>query len=262
MSKDANGQGSEVSEALSDERSSTEAQEEAEALLSRREKLDGESLQAVIHALLFVQGTPLSFARMKQVTLAAKSDIEAAIASLREHLDRDVSGLELVEVANGYQLRTKLAVQPYLTALRAAKPKKLSTQALETLAIVAYRQPIVKSDVEVIRGVDATPTIKTLLDRKLIKIVGYQDSVGHPALYGTTERFLELFGLESLRELPNLRELEAIEGDPGEIGESEIKEDELEENGEELSVERAKEHTPEENGEQAPSEQGALAVAS
>ena len=153
-------------------------------------------------------------------------------------------------------------MQPYLTALRAAKPKKLSTQALETLAIVAYRQPIVKSDVEVIRGVDATPTIKTLLDRKLIKIVGYQDSVGHPALYGTTERFLELFGLESLRELPNLRELEAIEGDPGEIGESEIKEDELEENGEELSVERAKEHTPEENGEQAPSEQGALAVAS
>jgi segregation and condensation protein B len=92
----------------------------------------------------------------------------------------------------------------------------LSAAALETLAIVAYRQPIVRSDVEKIRGVDCTPTIKTLLERGLIKILGHQASVGQPALYGTTEEFLKLFGLNSLSELPTLRDLQELERDPGE----------------------------------------------
>ena len=101
--------------------------------------------------------------------------------------------------------------------MKAGRPRRLSPPALETLAIVAYRQPIVKSDVEKIRGVDATPTLKTLLEKGFVRIVGHRDSVGQPALYGTTEKFLHVFGIRSLSELPTLRDLKELESDPGEV---------------------------------------------
>ena len=103
-----------------------------------------------------------------------------------------------------------------MRALKASAPKRLSNPALETVSIIAYRQPIVKSDIERIRGVDATPTLKTLIERDLVKIVGHQPSVGQPALYGTTDGFLKLFGLKSLSDLPTLRDLEELQRDPGE----------------------------------------------
>ena len=136
------------------------------------------------------------------------------------------SGLELVEVASGFQLRTKERYAKALQALKESRPKKLSPPALETLAIVAYRQPIVKSDVEAIRGVDATPTLKTLLQRRLIRIVGHQATAGQPALYGTTDSFLELFGLKSLSELPTLRDLQELDQAPQDDIEDEIEEGE------------------------------------
>ena len=95
----------------------------------------------------------------------------------------------------------------------------MSGPALETLAVIAYRQPIVRSDMEKIRGVDVTPTLKTLLDRRLIRIVGHQETVGQPALYGTTDDFLKVFGLSSLSQLPTLRDLKELDSDPGEIPE-------------------------------------------
>ena len=125
-------------------------------------------------------------------------------------------GFELVKVAKKIQLRTKPEFADVVRELKASRPKRLSGPALETLAIVAYRQPIVKSDIEKLRGVDATPTIKTLLERDLLRIVGYQPTVGQPALYGTTESFLKMFGLESLAQLPTIRDLTELEQDPGE----------------------------------------------
>jgi segregation and condensation protein B len=104
----------------------------------------------------------------------------------------------------------------YVRNLIAVKPRKLSQAALETLAVIAYQQPVVKSEVDKIRGVDVAPTIKTLLERKLVKILGYQATVGQPALYGTTEDFLSIFGLTSLAELPSLRDLKALAKEPGE----------------------------------------------
>ncbi len=98
---------------------------------------------------------------------------------------------------------------------------------METLAIVAYRQPIVRSDVEKIRGVDATPTLKTLIDRGFIKIVGHQETIGQPALYGTTQQFLEVFGLSSLAELPTLRDLQQLEVHADVDEEPEVSEEEV-----------------------------------
>jgi segregation and condensation protein B len=126
------------------------------------------------------------------------------------------NGFELLKVADKYQFRTRAIFAPYIRELKAERPRRLSAAALETLAVVAYRQPVVKSDIERIRGVDVTPTLKTLLERALVKIVGHQPTAGQPALYGTTEEFLRLFSLNSLAQLPSLRDLREFERDPGE----------------------------------------------
>jgi segregation and condensation protein B len=122
----------------------------------------------------------------------------------------------MVVVSEKLQLRTKAAFAEHVRQLMAVKPRKLSQAALETLAVIAYQQPVVKSEIDKIRGVDVAPTVKTLLERKLIKIIGYQASVGQPALYGTTEDFLQVFGLSALSELPSISDLKALAKEPGE----------------------------------------------
>lgn len=178
--------------------------------------IEREELPALIEAIVFVHGTPISKRRLSAVSGFSIEDVQAALDELRiELLDRG-SGIELLEVAEGFQLRTRPRFAAAIRNLRLGRPRKLSQAALETLAIVAYRQPIVKSDIEAIRGVDTSPTLKTLLERKLIKIAGHQASPGQPALYGTTDGFLEVFGLGSLGELPTLRDLREISAEPGE----------------------------------------------
>jgi segregation and condensation protein B len=140
----------------------------------------------------------------------------ALAESLKQSYEAENRGLEIVNVSSKLQLRTKAIYAEYVRNLIAVKPRKLSQAALETLAVIAYQQPVVKSEVDKIRGVDVAPTIKTLLERKLVKILGYQASVGQPALYGTTEDFLSIFGLTSLSELPSLRDLKALVKEPGE----------------------------------------------
>jgi segregation and condensation protein B len=129
-------------------------------------------------------------------------------------------GIEVVVVAERLQLRTKAAYAEFVRALMVVKPRRLSQAALETLSVIAYRQPVVKSEIDKIRGVDVAPTIKTLIDRKLIKILGYQASVGQPALYGTTEEFLQVFGLAGLSDLPALRDIKSLAKEPGEADDS------------------------------------------
>lgn len=171
---------------------------------------------AAVEALLFTHGEPLARARITEILGIGESELEQACSMLRGRMEGDDSGIELIEVADKLQLRSKQLFASYLRALRAEAPRRLSTAALETLAVIAYRQPVVRSDIEKIRGVDVTPTLKTLLDRGIVTIVGHQASVGQPALYGTTEEFLALFGLRSLGDLPSLRDLREIEVDPGE----------------------------------------------
>lgn len=177
---------------------------------------DPVSVAGIIEACLFACGEPLSVDRLSEITGKKSEEIEGALEELSARYVLPDSGLELVRVAGKYQFRTRVEIAPFLRALRADRPRRLSAAALETLAVIAYRQPIVKSDIETIRGVDATPTLKTLLERGLVRIFGHKPTVGQPALYGTTEEFLKVFGLQSLGELPTLRDLKELEEDPGE----------------------------------------------
>jgi segregation and condensation protein B len=171
---------------------------------------------AMLEALLLASGDALSLARIGEVSGLPKARIKEAADRLAERYSSEDSGIELVVVAEKLQLRTKAAFAEHVRGLMAVRPRKLSQAALETLAVIAYQQPVVKSEVDKIRGVDVAPTIKTLLERKLVKIIGYQASVGQPALYGTTEEFLQVFGLSSLSALPAMRDLKALVKEPGE----------------------------------------------
>ncbi|MGE3260040.1 MAG: SMC-Scp complex subunit ScpB, partial [Geobacter sp.] len=120
----------------------------------------------------------------------------------------------LVEVAGGWQLRTWPELMPYLSRLVKGKPPRFSPSALETLAIVAYRQPITRQEVEYLRGVDTGAVLKSLLEKRLIRILGKKDIPGRPIIYGTTREFLEIFNLNDLKGLPTLREMQALDEVP------------------------------------------------
>ncbi len=139
-----------------------------------------------------------------------KTEIKKAFEKLvLEYNDRQ-GGIYLQEVAGGFQFRTRPELSPWIKKLRSTKPHSLSPQAMETLAIIAYKQPIVKSEIESIRGVDVGAPLKSLLDKKLIRIVGRKDVPGKPIIYGTTKKFLEVFNLKDLMDLPNLREFKEL----------------------------------------------------
>ena len=207
---------------------------------SQRPQLSAEQKVGLLEALLLASGDPLPIQRVEELLGCSKEEVLALAESLKQIYAADTHGLELVNVSSKLQLRTKALYAEYVRNLIAIKPRKLSQAALETLAVIAYQQPVVKSEIDKIRGVDVAPTIKTLLERNLVKILGYQASVGQPALYGTTEEFLSIFGLASLSELPSLRDLKALAKEPGEALQSEGEGDSNEEGtgdeGEDLSV--------------------------
>ncbi|MCL4138253.1 UNVERIFIED_CONTAM: hypothetical protein GTU68_066937 [Idotea baltica] len=175
----------------------------------------------MIEGMLFVNSEPLTIKRISEITERTLEEVEVAMSEIRDGYLEETSGLQLVEIKQGgeqaLQIRSKAELAIVLTKLKAGRPRRLSKPSLETLSIVAYRQPIVKSDIDKIRGVDSAPTVKTLLDRKLISIIGHQASVGQPALYATTDEFLSIFGLKNIADLPTLRELNEIESEPGEL---------------------------------------------
>lgn len=192
---------------------------EAEQVGENAAELSIEDLVPVVEAILFTSGEPIGSERIAEVTGAEEENVKLAIVAIQSRYAADTYGFELLHIAERYQFRTKGKFGSFVRELRAGKPQRLSNAALETLSIVAYRQPVVKSDIEKIRGVDATPTLKTLVERSLIRIVGHQSSVGQPALYGTTDDFLKLFGMSSLAELPTLRDIRELEREPGELEE-------------------------------------------
>jgi segregation and condensation protein B len=132
------------------------------------------------------------------------------VAELRAEYDAQHRAFEIWEVAGGYQIRTRPEFAGYVKQLHQERPARLSRAALETLAVVAYKQPVTRAEVEHVRGVDAGAVLRSLLDRKLVRIAGHREVPGRPMLYGTTRRFLEVFGLERLDDLPTLREIEDL----------------------------------------------------
>jgi len=166
-------------------------------------------LKAVIECLLFISNKPVSRDKIKDVL----GDVDAGfirevIAELGNDYDQRQSGLKLTEVAGGYQLNTRSEYAPWLKKLhKDATTFKLSQSALETLSIIAYKQPISKAEIEEVRGVDTSGVLYNLLEKKLIKVAGRKDCLGHPLLYGTTNEFLRYFGLNNISEIPLLEEI-------------------------------------------------------
>lgn len=195
---------------------------------------DGEStldLSATVSAILFSSSRPLKIETLMNLSGRGRESVENALADVRAFFSDNVHGFALCEVNGGYQLRTSAGAAPVIRKLLHARTRKLSRAAAETLAVVAYKQPVTRAVIEAIRGVDALPTLKTLLEQKLIHVVGQESSIGQPALYGTTDIFLERFGLSDLDSLPSERELLELENEPGESVPSEDSSDAI--NGEE-----------------------------
>ncbi|MDP3767012.1 MAG: SMC-Scp complex subunit ScpB [Dehalococcoidia bacterium] len=158
----------------------------------------------IIEALLFVSGQPFTFKRLAQVLPnLSGSDIRAHVHALNEEYAAANRAFAVQEVAGGYQLVTDKSLAAWVKkALMSPKPDAVSAASLETLAIIAYRQPITKAEVEAIRGVDVSASLDSLIEKKFIKIAGRKDSPGRPFLYGTTPEFLRHFGLKSVEALP------------------------------------------------------------
>ena len=148
----------------------------------------------------------------------AQKQLLVAIADVRKRYDADVHSFEVVEVAGGYQFMSKGAYHETIgTHLRMQSKKKLSRSALETLSIIAYKQPVVKSELEKIRGVSCDYAIQKLLEKELVTITGRADSIGKPLLYGVTNKFLDYFGIKSLAEMPTPKDFTVPDSEIGEV---------------------------------------------
>jgi segregation and condensation protein B len=176
-----------------------------------------EEIKRVIEALLFVHQHPLTVDNILKVMEddAGKKKIQEILDELVDEYGEMGRSFHLAQVSGGYQLRTKADYAPWIKRLRKVKPMRLSQSSLEALAIVAYRQPIVRAEVEQIRGVDSGWVLNSLLEKGLIKILGRKEVAGRPLVYGTSKRFLEVFGLINLSGLPTLKELDNMRGEEG-----------------------------------------------
>ena len=174
--------------------------------------MEENEVKAAIEALLFVSGEPLTLKRLQEVLEEAEvTSIEKSLRELTESYQGHSRGLQIVEVAEGFQMVTRPECAPYLKRLEKIKTAtKLSKPALEALAVVAYRQPVTRSDIEAVRGVDSAYVLKTLLERRIVRITGRREGLGRPMLYGTTREFLQYFGLKDLSELPALKEFREV----------------------------------------------------
>ncbi len=173
--------------------------------------MEREEQKRIVEALILAAREPLAAARLAQAVPGLSAARARELADeLRADYDREARGFELVEVAGGYQIRTRPELAEWVQRLELERPARLSRAALETLAVVAYRQPVTRAEIEHVRGVDCGPVLRTLLERDLLRIAGHREVPGRPMLYATTRRFLELFGLPGLEDLPSLRDLDEL----------------------------------------------------
>jgi segregation and condensation protein B len=182
--------------------------------------LAAQDLAGVLEALILVSDKPIAAVRLARITRSDVGLVKQKLAELQSvYLGR---GINLDEIAGGFQFRTSVRYAPFVRNLVTQKPVKLSRAQLEVLAIIAYRQPVTRPEIEDVRGVDSGSALKVLLERNVIKIIGKKDDAGRPMLYGTSPEFLELFGLKSLRELPTLKEFAELTPESRDIFERRI----------------------------------------
>lgn len=168
-------------------------------------------LKTIIEGLLFVSDEPLTYQKVLTVTEGAtKERVLKALDELEAEYSELNRAFLIKNVAGGYQFRSRPELSSYILALKKKAPARLSRAALETLSVIAYRQPVLRAEIEKIRGVDVGGTIRTLLEKDLVRLVGRKDLPGRPMLYGTTKKFLETFGLPDLDALPTLEEMESM----------------------------------------------------
>jgi len=179
-------------------------------------------LKPLVEALLFGADGPLRLDRLIEILEVDKATVVTVLEELNAEYASTSRGFSLQEVAGGYQLRTRPEYSDYLRRLGRFRPFRFSRPAMETLAIIAYRQPVTRTEVEYLRGVDSGSVLKTLLDKHLVKILGKKDVPGKPAIYGTTKEFLELFGLSDLTALPTLKEFSELLSDGQEENQLEL----------------------------------------
>jgi segregation and condensation protein B len=170
-----------------------------------------ENVKHILESLLFVADEPLTLERLKKIVMEAESaEIRQALKELQEEYRLRQGGFDLREIAGGYQFRSRNAYNQWITRLIEPSPVRLSKAALETLAIIAYKQPVIRSDVEHIRGVDCGGVLRALLERQLIRVLGRKEIPGRPLIYATTKKFLEVFDLKDLKDLPSPKEIETF----------------------------------------------------
>ncbi|MBA4321705.1 MAG: SMC-Scp complex subunit ScpB [Odoribacter sp.] len=171
-----------------------------------------EETKAIIEAIIFASEFPISIDKIREVLHdVEKSEVTRILQGLIKEYQERRGGFLLQEVAGGLQFRTRADHSYWINKLMRGKPAILSHAAMETLAVVAYKQPVVKAEIDRIRGVDVGSSLKGLLEKKLVRIMGRKDVPGKPIMYGTTKKFLEVFNLKDLSELPTLKELKDLQ---------------------------------------------------
>lgn len=180
--------------------------------LSEEPVLDQDELKGILESLLFVSHDPLTLDKLVAVLEDwPKPVVKATLDSMKSEFEEKGRGFLIAEIAGGFLMVTRPEYSGYIKRLAKAKASsKLSRSALETLAIIGYKQPITRSEIEKVRGVETSGVLRTLLDQKLVRIVGRQDVPGRPIVYGTSKQFLQRFGLRDLRDLPPLKELKDL----------------------------------------------------
>ncbi len=169
-------------------------------------------LEQIVEAVLFAAPQVVSFKELSALLeVEGTAPVRAIIERLNQQYNDSGRVFRIQEVGGGLQMRTDAKYRPWIQKLEPIKPVKLSLPTIETLAIVAYKQPLTRASVEFIRGVDSSYTLRTLLQKKLIRVVGKEAVPGRPILYGTTKTFLEVFGLKNITNLPHLSELDMVE---------------------------------------------------
>jgi segregation and condensation protein B len=181
-----------------------------ERIVQRSRRLSPERVRTIVESLLFVTDKPVTLDQLHEATGIDRGRLEEALGQLGGVHRDGVSGIVLTEVAGGWQFRTDPDSGEFVRRFLRVKPHRLTRAALETLAIIAYRQPVTRPEIEDVRGVDSGAVVKALLERRLIKILGKKDEVGRPILYGTSREFLEFFALKDLSALPTLREFHEL----------------------------------------------------
>ncbi|MEM7411743.1 MAG: SMC-Scp complex subunit ScpB [Myxococcota bacterium] len=204
-----------------------EASAEKQGGKSGKSSVDREQQRRVVEAIILASPEPIAPARVAGVLPRCNpSQVRALVKELNAEYVEQRRAFEIWEVAGGYQLRSLPEFAPYLKQIQKTRPLRLSAPALETLAVVAYRQPVTRAEIEHIRGVDVGAVLRSLLDRQLVRIAGHREVPGRPIVYATSRRFLEVFGLAKLGDLPTLKAIESLadaeEEDAAEGAEGEI----------------------------------------